>query len=60
MAYLWSLAALIPLNNYGHYIHWGVIDISLANFIVIVLMIIAFVAALFLPFPGRNRRKESR
>lgn len=60
MAFLWSLAAFIPLDNYGHYIHWGVIDISVANFIVVVLMIITFVAALLLPFPGRNRRKGNQ
>jgi len=60
MAFLWSLAAFIPLDNYGHYIHWGVIDISVANFIVVVLMIITFIAALFLPFPGRNRRRGNQ
>ena len=60
MAWISFLAALIPLNGYGHYLHWGVINISVANFIVIVLMIATFVAALLLPFPGRNRRKESK
>ncbi len=60
MAFLWSLAAFIPLDNYGHYIHWGVINISVANFIVVVLMIMTFVAALLLPFPGRNRRKGNQ
>ncbi len=57
MPLLWSLAALIPLDNYGHYIHWGVIDVSVANFIVIMLMIVVFIAALLLPFPGRRRRR---
>ena len=57
MTLLWSLAALVPLDGLGHYIHWGVIDVSVANFVVIVLMIVTFVAALLLPFPGRDRRR---
>ncbi|MDX6296618.1 MAG: hypothetical protein QOI51_475 [Nocardioidaceae bacterium] len=34
-----------------HFLHWGVIQISLANFLVIVLMLVTFVLALVLPFP---------
>jgi len=60
MALFSYLAALIPLNNYGHYLHWHFIYLSVANLIVILLMIATFVAALLLPFPGRNRRKESQ
>ena len=60
MAWFSFLAALIPLDGLGHYLHWGVINISVANFIVILLMIVTFVAALLLPFPGRSRRKESK
>jgi uncharacterized membrane protein len=52
------IAALLPLNTLGHYIHWHWIDISVANFVVIVLMIVTFVVALLAPFPGRRRRKE--
>ena len=55
-----SFASLVPLDAPGHYLHWHVIDISVANFIVIVLMAATFVAALFLPFPGRHRRKENQ
>ena len=47
----------VDLNSPGYYIHWGFIQISLANFIVILLMIVVFVVALFAPFPGgRNRQ----
>ena len=60
MALYSFLAALVPLDNYGHYIHWHFIYLSYANFIVILLMIATFVAALLLPFPGRSRRKENR
>jgi hypothetical protein len=57
MSYL-HMAALMPLNTLGHYISWHWIDISVANFVVIVLMVVTFVVALLAPFPGRRRRKE--
>jgi hypothetical protein len=49
------LGALINLNGSGRYIHWGFIQISVANFVVIVLMIVVFVLAILLPFPKRKR-----
>jgi hypothetical protein len=60
MAVLNQYAALFPLNSLGHYVHWHVLDISVANLIVIGLMVVAFAAALVAPFPGRRRRKEHR
>jgi hypothetical protein len=45
-------AAPVNLNHPGHYVHWGVIQISVANLLVIALMIVIFVLALLLPFPG--------
>jgi hypothetical protein len=47
----------VDLNHPGHYVHWGVVQISVANLIVILVMIAVFVAALLLPFPGTRRRK---
>jgi len=44
------------MDQPGYYLHWGVIQISLANLVVIGLMLIVFVLALVLPFPGRRRR----
>jgi hypothetical protein len=45
------------LNGTGSYIHWGVIQISVANLVVILVMIALFVAAILVPFPkGRDRR----
>ncbi|HTT59154.1 MAG TPA: hypothetical protein VMF33_03830 [Acidimicrobiales bacterium] len=55
-----GMAALLPLNTLGHYIHWHWIDISVANFVVIVLMVATFIAALLAPFPGRRRRGENQ
>jgi len=49
------LGALINLNGSGHYIQWGFIQMSLANLVVIVLMVIVFALAIVLPFPRRKR-----
>ncbi len=49
------LGALINLNGTGRYIHWGFIQISVANFVVIVMMVVVFVLAILLPFPKRKR-----
>lgn len=54
------LGALLPLSSPGHYIQWHWIQISVANLTVIILMIVTFVAALLVPFPGRRRRKEDQ
>lgn len=43
------------MNRPGVYLHWGVVQISLANLIVIGLMIAVFAIALFAPFPGRRK-----
>ena len=48
------LRSLVNLNGPGHYLHWGFIQISVANFVVIVLMVIVFVLAILLPFPRRK------
>ena len=39
------------LSGNAHYLHWGVIQISLTNFLIIVAMVVLFVLALVLPFP---------
>jgi hypothetical protein len=45
------------MNQPGVYLHWGVIQISVANLIVIGLMLVVFALALFLPFPGGRSKK---
>lgn len=50
-------AAPVDLNGPGHYLHWGVIQISVANLVVIAVMVLVFVLALVLRFPkGRGRK----
>jgi hypothetical protein len=56
IAYSPSLLA-VGLNGTGTYVHWGFIQLSLANLVVIGLMLIVFVLALVLPFPGRKGRQ---
>ncbi len=48
------IGSLVNLNHPGHYIHWGFIQISVANLVVILLMIAVFVLAIALPFPRRK------
>ena len=43
----------------GTYVHWGVIAISLTNLIIIGVMLLVFVLAILLPFPGNRRERES-
>ncbi len=55
------IAASGLLSKPAYFLHWGVIQISLANFLVIVAMIVVFVLALVLPFPhGRQDVEEQR
>jgi hypothetical protein len=51
------VGALISLGGKPHYLHAGWFLISVANLVVIVLMVVAFLLALFLPFP-RERDEE--
>jgi hypothetical protein len=45
------------LGGKPHYVHFGWFVISAANLVVIALMIVVFVLAIVLPFPGNRRKK---
>jgi hypothetical protein len=49
------LAALFDLSHPAHYLHWHFFQMSVANVVVILLMIAVFVAAILIPFPRRER-----
>ena len=49
-------SGLIDLNGDGSYLTWGVLQISWANAVVILLMLLVFGLALVLPFPGHRPR----
>ena len=47
--------AAIDLNQPGSYLNWNIFTISVANLVLIAVMVVIFGAALLLPFPGRHR-----
>jgi hypothetical protein len=49
------LGSLINLNRPATYLHWGFLQMSLPNLIVIVLMFVVFGLALFLRAPGARK-----
>ncbi|MGE5408294.1 MAG: hypothetical protein ACM3NV_06750 [Syntrophothermus sp.] len=49
------LAAIFDLNGEAEYLHWHFFQMSVSNFLVIVLMIAVFIAAILIPFPRRER-----
>ena len=51
-----AFAPPVNLNGHGHYLHWGFVQISAANTVMIVLIGAAFLAALFVPFPKPKGR----
>ncbi len=54
---LHSLAAAgspINLNSPGKYLSWSIFDVSVANLVLIAVMVVIFGLALLIPFPGRR------
>lgn len=51
------MGAIVNLNHPAHVVEWHFIQLSVANIIVIGLMIAVFVLAIVLPFPGAARRR---
>ena len=54
VAFAGHAPAAIDLNQPGSYLHWNVFTISVANLVLIAVMVAIFGAALLLPFPGRR------
>ncbi len=52
--------AIFNLNHPAHTVDWHFIHLSVANVVVIGLMLIVFVAAILLPFPGAAAREAAR
>jgi hypothetical protein len=50
------LVAPVDLHRPAHYVHWGVVQISVPNLVVIGLMVLVLVLALLLPFPRGGGR----
>jgi len=39
------VASVFNLDTQGHYLRWGLIEISMTNLVVIILMVLVFIAA---------------
>ncbi len=51
------LSAPVSLDHPGHFLHWGVLQISAGNAVLVLVMLVLFALALLLPFPkGREER----
>jgi hypothetical protein len=51
------MGAVFNLNHPAHTVDWGFVHLSVANVVVIGLMLAVFVLAVVLPFPGAARRR---
>jgi len=54
-----AAAPAVPAGA-GSYLHWGVISISTTNLLIIVAMVVLFVLAILLPFPGADEAPPPR
>ena len=54
------MGAVFNLNHPAHTVDWSFIHLSVANVVVIGLMLIVFALAILLPFPGRRARAAAR
>ncbi len=52
-------ALAVDLNSPGSYVTWSIFNISVANLVLIAVMVVIFGAALLLPFPGRHGTVEA-
>jgi hypothetical protein len=53
------VASLVNLSSPSHYVHWWIVQISVANLLVIVLMVLVFLAAILIPFKGHRSKEGS-
>ena len=56
---LGTLGSIVNLGGAGTYFHWHFINISIANLIVIGVMVLAFGLAILLPFPRHRSKRGS-
>ncbi len=48
------LATVVNLEGPGRYLHWSIFTVSVANLVLIAVMVVIFGAALLIPFPGHG------
>jgi hypothetical protein len=47
-------------DSAGRYITWGVIQISVTNVLIIAAMVVVFLLAIVVPFPGRHGESQEK
>ena len=47
------------MNSPGSFVHWSIFNISVANLVLIAVMVVIFGLALLLPFPRGHRMEAS-
>jgi hypothetical protein len=55
-----AMGAVFNLNNPAHVVHWHFFQMSVSNIVVICVMLLVFLLAILLPFPGAARRQAAR
>ena len=51
-------AAIFNLDHPANTVHWHFFSMSVANVVVIVLLLVVFAVAILAPFPGRRQTKR--
>ena len=54
------LGSVVNLDRAGSYVHWSIFQVSVANLVLIAVMVVIFGAALVLPFPGGRASAQRR
>lgn len=54
-----TLATVVNLDQPGRYLHWSIFTVSVANLVLIAVMVVIFGLALMVPFPGRRHRSTA-
>jgi hypothetical protein len=52
------IGAIVNLGGTGRYVHWGFIQISWSNLVIIGIMFVMFLLAILLPFPGHREGQK--
>lgn len=55
----WFFLLAIVMNQPGSFVHWSIFEISVANLVLIAVMVVIFGAALLLPFPRIRLEKAA-
>ena len=55
-----DMGAILNLNGTPHYVHWHFFSMSVANVVVIALMLVVFALAVYLRAPGAKRPRRGK